>query len=425
MKAQPIQAALAAILMTAGIAAAQHPPGPHGVGPYGGPQFPSGLPATPGWPASTSDPFPQLPASVSGVKSAPGVDETRGTSIMPPLRPRYLSEPQPEIPPDRITKPPASLLKQVVADRIRLTDASKPPSKLAGVEVELTQGGYLVTKKYEDYSRVLSDGRPAYLWEITTFVSERDVRVTQPEGTQPDSSRRPADPPPTTKRDPDPQAIKFNEPLAPVTVVIQPRDIAEAKDPAALKHKIEETSKTFQGTVIHDQFSTETIVELEGLMAAAGQAGLETGLTVASVLPVSGTVITTGRAFQEQYQKTYDTLLKNGTSATDAHRQAFLQAATVAGVTAGVDLATGSIASKLKPFIRNPIMDSARRSKLWSEGGLTAVGQATDTATELAAGGLVGVGASLFEPGVQSGPPGSTLPASYGADRNGLYFIVE
>jgi hypothetical protein len=446
MKAQPIQTVLAAILMTAGIAAAQHPTGPHGVGPYGGPQFPSALPATPGWPASTSDPFPQLPASVSGVKSAPGVEENQGTSRMPPMQPPYMVSPPPNLPPDRNTTPPPEEVKAVVADRLRQADQTKPPGKLTGVEVELVQGGYLVTKKWEDYSAVLPDGRPAYLREDTYFVAENDVRVTQPSGTQPEPPRPPSPPfthgphdtPPTHK---------------PREIAINPKDPFGLLDPAmdqlrrenqlrqVINDSLLEKHVREQRERADSVLSDESIAEMEAIIAAAGLAGLQTALTVGTLVPVAGTVIEGGTAFHDQYFKTRDTLLKNGVSPAEAHRRAFLQALVVGGVAVGADLATGSVLGKLKTVAKFKAFDksatefiaeAARKGKVSGKNvglvkqgldtgvdqavvatGKTTIGTTTAIAGTLTAGGFGGGGG--YRPAIAQRP-------SYGGNTYGARF---
>lgn len=363
MKAKPIQTVVAALLLTAGMAAAQHPPGPHGV-PYTGPNFPSGLPPTPGWPMSPNDPFPQPPASVSRVKSAPGVEEGQGTSTMPPMLPSYLTDQRREIPADRNTTPPQSLLKQVVADRIRLTDTAKPPSKLAGVEVEVTQGGYRVTRKYEDYSRVLSDGRPAYLWEVTTFVGEGEIRVSLPDDARPEPPRPPS--PPFLHGPHDtPPAHKPRE------IAVDPKDPFGLLDPATDRLRRENHLRQIVNDGLMERhlreqrergdalLTDESLAEMEAIIAAAGWAGLQTALTVGTLVPVAGTVIEGGSAFHDQYYKTRDALLKNGVSAAEAHRRAFLQALVVGGVAVGADLATGSVLGKLKTVARFKAFDKS------------------------------------------------------------------
>lgn len=443
MKAEPIQLALAAILMTAGCAMAQHPPPPHG-GPYTGPNFPSGLPTMPGW-STSADPFPQLPASVSGVSSAPGVDESQGTSRMPPMVPPYLVSPPPNLPPDRNTTPPPELLKAVVADRLRLLDKTKEPSKLAGVEVELVQGGYRITKKYEDYSSVLDDGRPRYLWEITFYIGAGEIRVKHPDGAQPDPARPPAPPfhnlPGTQHK--------------PLDIVIDPKDPFGFRDPHINQlrrdHQLRQIVndgllqlhvRERQGRA--DEFlSEESLAEMEGIIAAAGWASLQTALTVGTLVPVAGTVIEGGTAFHDQYNKTRDTLLKNGVSPDEANRRAFLQALVVGGVAVGADLATGSVLGKLKTVAKFKAFDksatefiaeAARKGKVSGKNvglakqgvdtgidqaviatGKTTIGTTTAIANTLIAGGFGGGG---YRPAIAQRP-------TYGGNSYGARFRLQ
>jgi hypothetical protein len=441
MKAKPIRAALAAILVAAGPALAQHPPGAHG--PAIGPNLPSGLPATPGWP-SPGDPFAQQPRPVIGAPSAPGVVENQGT---PPLLPPNLAGTQREIPAGRTTTPPASLLRQVVADRIRLTDDTKPPSKLAGVDVELATGGYLVTKKYEDYSSVLPDGRPRYLWEVSYFVGEGDIQVRQPTDVRPDPPRPPSPPfhtLPGTPTDGKPREV-----------VVDPKDPFGLLDPhmdqlrrdahwrnvvndGLLKQHIQ-AERERAGELLSD----ESIAAMEEIIAAAGWAGLETALTVGNYMPVAGTVIGGGTAFYDQYFKTRDTLLKAGIAPDEAHRRALLQALVVGGVAVGADLATGSVLNKLKAVakfktatgrIGEYIDDAARKGRIGAGGkelakqgvdiavdnaavaaGKTTVGTTTAIATTIAAGGFGGAGGS--RPAIAQRP-------TYGGSPYGARFRI-
>lgn len=425
-----IQAALAATLMAAQMAAAQHPPS-HG-DPFAG--RPYAPPVTPGFPSFPQPDIvaPQLGVT-SGVKSAPGIEErptvTPHDTTAP--MPRYLMGGGREIPSARTTTAPPSLLLAMVADRIRHADNAKPPSKLAGVDVALSKGGFLVTKRYEDYSRTLADGRPAYLWEVTAFVSADEVRVKIPDGGQPPVGT----PPPPKPVAPDPpvrppqgtpenvlkDVLKYGEPVRVEPVTIHPRDMFESNDPQALARRLREVSDSFRGTVIEDRFSDETVAMMEEVMAEAGRAGLNAGLTAASFVPVAGTVIMAGTTFSEQYKKTRDTLVTAGIDPAEAHRQAILQAAAVTGVAVGVDIATGAIADKLKKFIRSPIVDSALHDKQWREESAKRLGQAVDAGSDL----LLTAGGTVLKGGLDAGGSGVTQPPAFGGDRNGLYFLVR
>jgi len=341
---------------------------------------------------------------------------------MAPLLPSYLAEPPRGIPAERTTTAPPSLLKQVVANRIRLADTAKPPSKLAGVDVEFAQGGYLVTRKYEDYSRVLSDGRPAYLWEVTTFVSESEVRVKQPDGTPPEPPRPPS-PPFHTPQDGTPPATH-----PPKDFTINPKDPFGLLDPnmdqlrkeahlrKVVNDHLMEQHQREQRARKEEVLSDESIAAMEEIIAAAGWASLDTALTVGTVVPVAGTVIAGGTAFHQQYNKTRDTLLKNGINPAEAHRRALLQALVVGGVAVGADIATGSVLGKLKTVAKfkafdkskiDFIEDAARKGRLSGENvelakkgadavvdnvivatGQTTVGTGTTIANSLIGGGF-------------------------------------
>ncbi len=106
--------------------------------------------------------------------------------------------------------------------------------------------------------------------------------------------------------------------------------------------------------------SDESIAAMEETIAAAGWASLDTALTVGTVVPVAGTVIAGGTAFHQQYNKTRDTLLKNGISPAEAHRRALLQALVVGGVAVGADIATGSVLGKLKTVAKFKAFDKSK-----------------------------------------------------------------
>ncbi len=439
MTSKSIRRLLASLLISAGPALGQPPPGHH-IGPYIGPNLPSGLPTTPGWPPSGTDQFPQHPGFASGVKSAPGVDESAG---MPPLFPPYLGVMPRQLPADRTTTPPASLLKAVVADRIRLLDDTKPPSKLAGVEVELTEdGGYRVTKKYEDYSSVLDDGRPRYIWDMTFYIGAGEIRVSPPAGTQPDPARPPAPPfhgLPGTSHQPLDIVIDPKDPFgfrdAQIDQLRREQQLRQMVNDGLLQRHVRERQERAD-----EILSDESLAEMEAIIAAAGWASLQTALTVGTLVPVAGTVIEGGTAFHDQYYRTRDTLLKNGIGPAEAHRRAFLQALVVGGVAVGADLATGSVLGRLKTVAKFKAFDksaaefiaeAARKGQvsgknvgLVKQGLDTAVDQAavatgkgtigttTAIATTLVAGGFGGGG---YRPAIAQRP-------AYGGNSYGANF---
>lgn len=312
--------------------------------------------------------------------------------------------------------PSPAELKRIVAEHARQTGKTREGDE---VSVEIAKGGYLVTRKYADPTS------RCCIWEFTFFVGDNEISGKQPDPPATEATRPPALPPSGHERDarPDSDKLKFNEPLKLDPIIVKPGDIAELNNPADLEKKLREVS--FEGTLIQDEFSAETRAVMEEIMAAAGQATLETGLTVGSVLPVAGTVIATGRAFSEQYNKTRDVLLKNGVSPADAHQQALLQATVVAGMAAGTDLATGSVLGKLKAIIRNPLLQSAVRDKNWSKEAAKRLGQGVDTGVDVAAAYLLSAGGDAPLKGdPNTGQPPAPPPA-YGADRNGLQFLVR
>ncbi|MBU0751110.1 MAG: hypothetical protein KJ787_09990 [Gammaproteobacteria bacterium] len=449
-----LQAGWLAVMAIAPIAAAQHPHMPPGGLPYT-----PNLPVNPGMPAFSYQDLPPLQPDIgAAAKSMPAGEFAspllaHSSAPMPPLFPKGAP-----IPPDRTTAPPASIALKVVEDRIRLTEQTAPPKKLSGVEVAIAKGGYLVTRKYEDYSATLSDGRPAYLWEMTTFVSEDEVRVKTPVDSRPPEkpATQPLTPPaarpavadkdtrppiPTPPKPPQPlqdkpptkpspgdaktllglDEIKFKQPVTVEPVPIKPAEFRDINDPKALEQRLREISASFDGTVIHDRFSDESVAMMEEVMAAAGKAGLDTGLAVGSFVPVAGTVIMAGQTFAQQYQKTRDTLLKAGIDPDIAHQKALLQATAVTGVAIGVDLATGSVAGKLKTFIRNPLVESALRDKKWRDESARHLGQAVDIGVDLA----LTAGKSILQEAAAGGQSGSQPLAAFGDDRNGMVFLVQ
>lgn len=413
------------------------------------------------------------PSPGDALESQPSV---RG--ISPPLPP-HLMGPNRELPASRTTTAPPELIKGIVAYRVRLTDTTTSPSKLTGVDVEFAKGGYLVTKKYsEDTGSLDFYGKPRYWhWEITSFVSEAEVRVKMPEGGQPpvgtppppktgtpeeiarlddgeakkplliDPStleKQPGKPEstiPARGEEPKPQPDQPHPPaesqpdavghipgpkdlllgkLDPIP--IQPGDISGGlpTDPRVL----EEIHESFRGTVINDRFSHEFEASFLEAATKTGQAGLEAGLLVGSQIPGIGTVINGGRTFAEQYNKTYNTLLKGGFDPTEANRQALLQATAVTGVSVAVDVATGSVAGRLKTLVRNPIMNSALHDKKWREASVNKLGQAVDLTVDQAVNmSLIAGGAALRQLG-GNGPTATPPAIAYGNNRNGMYFLV-